>query len=107
MFTKRLDINFTFLYIQFGIKIIYNNKGFSQVINIKTRQDLYNSSGIDRRYFFKVNGYNNKRLSKYFRCSPTLITLTLDSEKLTKKLKQIIMSKLVEKFLANENSKAA
>ena len=77
------------------------------MVNIKTKFDLYNSSGIDRRYFFKVNGYNNKRLAKYFRCSPTLITLTLDKEKFTKKLKQIIDSKLVEKFLANENSKAA
>ena len=75
-------------------------------MNIKTKFDLYNSPGIDRRYFFKVNGYNNKRLAKYFRCSPTLITLTLDKEN-SKKLNQIINTKLVEKLLSNNNSKAA
>jgi len=66
---------------------------------IKTKFDLYNSSGLDRRYFFASNGFNNKRLAKYFRCSPTLITLTLDKDKQTKKLKQIFESKLVNKLL--------
>ncbi len=69
---------------------------------IKTKFDLYNSDGIDRKYFFQRNGYNNQRLAKYFRCSPTLITLTLNrgvNETHNKKLKQIFESKLVHKLL--------
>ena len=72
-------------------------------MNIQSTDDFYNASGIDRRYFFMKHGYNNKRLAKYFKCSPTLITLTLDKEK-SKKLDVIANSMLVKKLINRNGS---